>query len=203
MSDIIWDNSIEVVPVTCKTGLQRNSIPFLRSSLADPLLELEKMMALAEAKSATRVKNACAEYAKPNHGNLNAATIAELESEDGWNWTDGGKEYLAIHRMQRSLTMWINLQCLEYASTNHGRLSTWHIQKLQSLRGWRWSGDFCFAAIKSLASWIEKQRKEYAKPNHGHLSKIEILKLESFPGWTWTGPLCWREEATSTLCSQK
>eukprot|EP00889_Picochlorum_renovo_P008489 jgi/Picre1/35519/NNA_002980.t1 len=155
-------------------------------------------MALKEAKLTAMVKKVCAEYVKPNHGNLNAETIVRLESEKGWDWTDGGKEYLAIRRNHLALSMWIFLQSLEYASTNHGRLSTWHIQKLQKIRGWRWFGNLSRTEMNSLASWIEEQRREYAKPHHGHLSKVDVRKLESFPGWTWSGPLYWREEATRT-----
>ncbi|KAI8108273.1 hypothetical protein M9434_006300 [Picochlorum sp. BPE23] len=178
----------------------KRSTRHLHTSAADQLLQLRNKVALKEAKLTAMVKKVCAEYAKPNHGNLSAEIIARLESEEGWDWTDGGKEYLAIRRKDLALSMWIILQSVEYASKNHGRLSTWHIQKLQKIRGWRWDGNFSLAELNSLASWIEKQRREYAKPNHGHLSKVDVRKLESFPGWTWSGPLYWREEAT---CTQK
>ncbi|KAI8108276.1 hypothetical protein M9434_006303 [Picochlorum sp. BPE23] len=181
-----------VPTVPMKTGLRHHSTTYLISSVADQLVQLENEMELQEAKSRNLVKSACAEYAKPNHGNLSADTIVWLESKEGWDWTDGCKEYLAIRRMDLSFGMWINRQMLEYASTNHGRLSTWHIQKLQKFRRWTWSGNFDIDDMEQLASWIEKQRTEYAKPNHGHLSKVDVRKLESFPGWTWSGPLGWR-----------
>ncbi|WPT14154.1 hypothetical protein PSENEW3_00000285 [Picochlorum sp. SENEW3] len=176
----------------------QDSTSYLRSSVADQLFKLGNKVAFVEAQAIAMVKKVCAEYVKPNHGNLNAETIVRLESEEGWDWTDGGKEYLADRRKYLALGTWIILQRLEYASTNHGRLSAWHIQKLQKLRGWRWSGNFRLSEINLMGSWIEKQRREYAKPNHGHLSKVDVRKLESFPGWTWSGPLGWREEATRT-----
>ena len=176
-------------------------IPFLQCHSASMVDSIKADAASEEETWVCRVKHACAEYAKPNHGSLDPQVIARLESMDGWNWADGCTEFLAIQRIKASVCMWVNLQRIEYARSNHGRLSSWHIQKLQSFRGWNWGYHLGKQAKMSLADWIHTQREEYAKPTHGRLSKVEIRKNRGVSWVDVDGSIC--ERVVGEVCTLK
>ena len=160
-------------------------------------------------------------------GRLPQERAAALESIPGWVWKEQDvcafREYLAALREFSStkgrlpqtretyggkkLGCWMKYQRVKYHAKT---LSAEHIQALESVPGWAWSGtklvtfalglqtvkawvqaNGCIPGVADIdtvagfhvGSWVSRQRW---KKKQGLLSPEEVAALDGVPGWWWT-----------------